>query len=198
MKKLALLLIITGALIALYPLGEWAYTHYLQQKTMVAWEEEVQAVAEPEKEVIDEPAGVQQPEVPLPIAVLTIKKINLELPVFQGATTTNLRIGAGLVEDGVNTGESGTVIISAHRSHTFGRQFNRLDELEKGDQIEITSRDGVYKYEVYKTDIVKPEEIAVQQGDNAEKTLLLITCHPLYSINPPYRLLVWAKQIEPA
>lgn len=200
MKKLALLLILAGLIIALYPLAERAYTWYWQQRLMAAWEE-----SQPEtgtdygEEVVEEPAEeLLKPRVSSPLGMLSIDKISLEMPVLRGATETNLRLGVGLLEAGAEIGARGTVVLTAHRSHTRGRQFNRLDELDQGDEIIITTRSGmVYKYEVFQKEIVSPDQITVQRGEGSETTLALVTCHPLYSVNPPYRMVVRARQIEP-
>ncbi|MEW5954269.1 MAG: class D sortase [Bacillota bacterium] len=203
MKKLAWLLVVAGLLIGLYPQGERAYTWYWQQRLLTAWEEqlpETTAVAT-EEAPAEEPGEDDMkgilPRVPPPMGILAIDKINLELPLMRGATTANLRVGAGLLEAGADPGERGTAVITAHRSHTYGWQFNRLDELAAGDEIAITTGEAVYKYNVFKTEIVEPDAIMVQRGEGSETTLVLVTCHPLYSVNPPYRLVVRARQIEP-
>jgi len=208
MKKLAFLLVAAGILTALYPLGERVYTWYWQQQLLSTWEEtQTVSVSEALAEEAIKPADGQLKPNPLPekpssleaparkpspLGILTINKINLELPVLQSATPANLRIGAGLLDDGADIGEKGTAVLTAHRSHTFGRQFNRLDELDEGDEIMVTTRDKVYGYTVIKKEIVKPDAITVQGGGSEVKDLVLITCHPMYSVNPPYRLVVRA------
>jgi len=115
------------------------------------------------------------------------------IPVYRGATRANLRIGAGLVEEGAPVGAEGNIVITAHRSHNYGMQFNRLDELAVGDELVLKSRSDTYRYIVVGTEVVQPDNLEVLQGRAGEKWITLITCHPLYSPDPPYRLVVQGR-----
>lgn len=88
-------------------------------------------------------------------------------------------------------------VFTAHRAHTYGRLFNRLDELEQGDEIVIATRDGRYRYTVYHKAIMKPEEVSLLCAADGRSILTLVTCHPLRQVNPPYRLVVQAIAKEP-
>lgn len=202
MKRLALLLVVAGLLIALYPQAERAYTWYWQQRLITAWEEpQTEPPASTDEGLVaesgEEDLEQLQPQTSPPMGILTIDKISLKMPLLRSATTANLRVGAGLLEAGANLGERGTAVITAHRSHSYGWQFNRLDELSAGDEIVINTGETVYKYDVFQTEIVEPGAIMVQRGEGSATTLALVTCHPLYSVTPPYRLVVRARQIEP-
>lgn len=64
-------------------------------------------------------------------------------------------------------------------TYVFGRFFNRLNEVEPGDIVEIETLDAVYSYTVTESFIVNPDEISVMdpmEGSN----LTLITCTPLF------------------
>lgn len=126
------------------------------------------------------------------IAVIKISKIDLELPVLEGATKTNMKYAAAHMKETTNLGEEGNAAIAAHRSHTKGRLFNRLNEVEVGDEILIEVKEGSYVYTVDKISVVKPTDVSVLDvEDPEEKVLTLITCDPL--INPTHRLIVRAK-----
>jgi sortase A len=123
-----------------------------------------------------------------PIGVLKIEKIGLKLPILYGTSYGNLKVGAAQVEGTSPIGEIGNTALAAHRSHTYGSLFNRLNELEKGDKIIIESGKNIYTYEVYKRSIVEPNDITVLYRNKKDKILTLITCDPVY--NPTHRLVV--------
>lgn len=126
------------------------------------------------------------------IAVIKISKIDLELPVLEGATKTNMKYAAAHMKETTDLGEEGNAAIAAHRSHTKGRLFNRLNEVEVGDEILIEVKKGSYVYTVDKISVVKPTDVSVLDvEDPEERVLTLITCDPL--INPTHRLIVRAK-----
>ncbi|MBM7614774.1 class D sortase [Alkaliphilus hydrothermalis] len=124
------------------------------------------------------------------IGILKISKINLNLPILQGATEKNLKIGAAVVRGTTPLGDIGNTALAGHRSHTYGRFFNRLDELEVGDQILIEKEGEIYQYKIYKKHIVIPEDVTVLNRNNKDQILTLVTCHPLYTST--HRLIIHA------
>ncbi len=126
------------------------------------------------------------------IGVLKIEKINLKIPILYGASHGNLKTGAAQIAGTSPIGEIGNTALAAHRSHTYGRLFNRLNELKEGDEIIIESGESAYKYEVYKKSIVEPDDITVLYRNKKDKILTLITCDPMY--NPTHRLVVQCIQ----
>jgi len=133
----------------------------------------------------------QKQERPQAIAVLSIDKINLKLPVLEGATQENMRYAAVHMTETAPLGEIGNAAIAAHRARTKGRLFNRLDELEIGDVINVDLPDGKIQYTVHEIKRVKPEDISVLGSNGKDAVLTLITCDPL--VNPTHRLIVQAK-----
>jgi len=120
--------------------------------------------------------------------ILKIEKIDLELPILSGATKSNLEISVSSINNTGKPGEIGNYSIAGHRSHTYGRHFNRLGEIEKGDIIEVVTGDAAYTYKVYDIFTVDPGEIWVLRPDGNHKEITLITCEPM--INPTRRLIV--------
>ncbi|GGH40795.1 class D sortase [Paenibacillus segetis] len=141
-------------------------------------------------EVKTEPA---EPEVK-PIAIIKIAKIDLKLPVLEGATKENMSHAATHMIETTPLGKIGNAAISAHRAHKKGRLFNRLNEVELGDEIIIEMKNETFKYSVYKISRVKPTDVSVLNRNKKDKILTLITCDPL--INPTMRLIVQAKIID--
>lgn len=115
------------------------------------------------------------------IGIINIPKIKLNLPIIEGTSENELSQAIGHLDGTSMPGEIGNSVLAGHRSHTFSRFFNRLDELELGDYIYIKTKDGLQKYEVYEKKIVKPTDLSVLKPLKEETTITLITCHPLYS-----------------
>lgn len=125
------------------------------------------------------------------IAILTIEKINLKLPVLEGATEENMKLAAGHMVETTPLGQTGNAAIAAHRALTKGRLFNRLDELGEGDQIVVDQKGERTVYTVFKTLLVEPTDVSVLRGSKTDKVLTLITCDPV--VNATHRLIVQAK-----
>ena len=129
------------------------------------------------------------------IGILEIESIDLKLPVVEGATKATLRIALGRVSESVPIGEIGNCIIAGHRKYEYGLMFNRLDEVEVGDVINYTSVDGIeYKYKVYATTVIAPNDISLFDYDDGQKKLTLLTCTPIKKAT--HRLLIQASLIE--
>ena len=81
--------------------------------------------------------------------------------------------------------------MAAHRSHTFGRFFNRLDEVGLGDEIIIISNGEEYKYKVFNKVVVEPTDLSVLQRNNKDRIVTLITCTPIKTAT--HRLIIQGK-----
>ena len=88
-------------------------------------------------------------------------------------------------------GEIGNAAIAAHRSRTFGRFFNRLDEVKIGDEIVIKDKNTTYTYTVFDKKIVRRCYVSVLDGNGKDKILTLITCDPVDVAT--HRLIIHAK-----
>jgi sortase A len=92
-------------------------------------------------------------------------------------------------------GQPGNAAIAGHRT-TYGAPFNRLDELDVGDEVVTTTQQGEFHYEVTEEIVVRPYQTEVL--DPTEDAMLtLTTCNPKYSARE--RLVIKAKLVdEPA
>ncbi len=80
-----------------------------------------------------------------------------------------------------------------HRT-TYGAEFHRVDELDKGDDILIETAWGRFNYSVTRQAIVEPDSRAIVVPSESPE-LVLTTCNPKYSA--AQRLIVYAE-LEPA
>ncbi len=126
--------------------------------------------------------------------MLKIDKIKLNQPILKGATEKNLNVSVASIDNTGKAGEVGNYAIAGHRNRTFGRNFNRLEEVEVGDSVVVDSGDNQYKYTVTEKLYVKPEEVWVLYSNKKDKEITLITCHPMK--NPTHRLIIKGKIID--
>ncbi|WP_421381913.1 class D sortase [Bacillus salacetis] len=126
------------------------------------------------------------------LGIITIDKINVNLPILRGASQKNLKYGAGHLTGTVMPGRKGNSAIAAHRSREYGKNFNRLGEIQAGDVISVKTRGGSFQYEVTGTKIVKPSDLSVLQESDGS-ILTLITCDTID--NPVNRLIVKAEKL---
>lgn len=116
------------------------------------------------------------------LGTIKIDKIDLLIPLWEGAGIIPLRYGAGVLDSSARPGQEGNSVILGHRMKTYGSLFNRLDEVAVGDSVVITAVDGtVYTY-IVDSVIPKldPAELInyIQVDSGTGKQLTLITCTP--------------------
>jgi len=140
------------------------------------------------QEIPQSPSASPSTEPGTPLGVIHIEKINLRLPIIYGTSKSILRSGVGQIKSTTSLGQVGNAALAAHRSHTFGRFFNRLDELEIGDEIRVQTKGGDFVYVVYKKHVVEPNDLSVLNKNNSDRVITLITCDPI--ITATHRLIV--------
>jgi sortase A len=113
------------------------------------------------------------------MAHIRIPAIGVDKIVVEGVTLEDLKRGPGHYPDTPLPGQPGNAAIAGHRT-TYGAPFNRIDELDPGDEILVTTVQGAFRYEVSDQLIVSPKEVAVLD-DFGDNRLTLTACHPKYS-----------------
>ncbi|MGH9026180.1 MAG: class E sortase [Acidimicrobiia bacterium] len=115
-----------------------------------------------------------------PVGIIRIPKIGLDRVVVEGTSVPDLRMGPGHYPGTPLPGQLGNSAIAGHRT-TYGAPFNRLDELEAGDLIELETVQGKFKYKVTEQQVVSPSQTEVLDPTPNAATLTLTTCNPKYS-----------------
>ncbi len=109
------------------------------------------------------------------IGKLTIQKIGVELPVISHMDEKSLKVSVCYYE-GAIPGEMGNMVISGH-NYKNGAHFGKLDELEIGDPVIFETPDEIiWRYEVYDTQVVKPDNIEALEECEEQYELTLLTC----------------------
>jgi sortase A len=130
------------------------------------------------------PTSQAAPAPPLPaegdaLARLQIPAIGVDKIVVEGVQVADLKKGPGHYPGSPLPGQPGNAAIAGHRT-TYGAPFNRLDELEAGDEILVDTVQGSFRYLVREQLIVEPDQIEVLD-DYGDDRLTLTACHPKYS-----------------
>lgn len=112
-------------------------------------------------------------------ARLVIPRIGVDKIVVEGVDLSDLRRGPGHYPNTPLPGQAGNAAVAGHRT-TYGAPFNRIDELEPGDEIVAETPQGRFRYLVRTQRIVDPSEVSVL-APTGRNELTLTACHPKYS-----------------
>jgi sortase A len=124
-----------------------------------------------------------------PLGRIRIPEIGVSEVFVEGTGTAELRSGPGHYPATPLPGQRGTVAIAGHRT-TYGAPFHDVDDLRRGDRIELAMPYGRFTYRVERTRIVAPTATEVTDRV-AHDRLILSACHPLYSA--AQRIVVFAR-----
>ena len=121
-----------------------------------------------------------------PLAILSIDKLDLKVPVYNGTDEISLNRGAGRIKGTARVDSVGNLGIAAHRDGFF----RVLKDIEVGDSIGMLTHQGKTEFVVSSITIVDPSDISVlAPTDNP--TITLVTCYPFYFVgHAPKRYIV--------
>ncbi|WP_093173033.1 class E sortase [Sinosporangium album] len=123
------------------------------------------------------------------LALLRIPRLgeDYRYAVVEGVGFEHLKKGPGHYPGSALPGQIGNFVLSGHRT-TYAAPFNRIDELEPGDEVVVEAREARYTYRVTGSKVVKPQQMEVigpvpgePGAAPSEATITLVTCHPEYS-----------------
>ena len=124
-----------------------------------------------------------------PLAVLSIPRLRLDVPVFEGTDELTLNRGAGRIVGTGQLGERGNIGIAAHRDGFF----RSLKDVRPGDRVELAQLRHKFVYTVDNIAVVDPGDVTVLHG-RPQPSLTLVTCYPFYFIgDSPQRYIVQAS-----
>ncbi len=121
-----------------------------------------------------------------PLGILSIDKLNLKVPVYNGTDEINLNRGAGRIKGTARVDKPGNLGIAAHRDGFF----RVLKDIEIGDSIDMLTHQGKTEFVVSSIIIVDPTDISVLAPTD-DKSITLVTCYPFYFVgHAPKRYIV--------
>lgn len=111
------------------------------------------------------------------IAVISIPAIKLQYLVYEGTSDYLLSKGIGHYKTSEMFGEKGNCVLAGHTGSYDGVFFDRLPDLQSGDQIIITDiNKKSYIYSVESCFITTPDDVRIINTDPDERSLTLLTC----------------------
>ena len=128
--------------------------------------------------------------------VITIPKMELEMPLYLGASETNMANGAAVLsQTSIPIGGIGTnAVIAGHRGWNGYPYFMNIELLEVGDEVTITNLWETLTYEVVEIKIVSPDDVDAILIQPGKDMITLLTCHPPNS-GGKYRYLVFCERV---
>ena len=126
------------------------------------------------------------------IAVMRIRRLGLEVPVFEGVDDLTLNRGAGHIPGTARPGENGNFALAGHRDGFF----RTLKDVVPGDEIEVLTTTTRYTYSVDQIVLVLPKDVSVLAPASYQSPTL-VTCYPFYFIgSAPQRYIVKALFVK--
>ena len=123
---------------------------------------------------LPENANADTPQVVL--GTIELPRIDITADIQEGITLTAINRGPGHWPNTAKPGQLGNVVIAGHRT-TYSKPFNRLNELQPGDVVTMTTADGRFDYQVRGIVIVPGEAVDIAAQSYAH-TATLFACHP--------------------
>lgn len=179
------LLFVGGMALFAYPFFTDVYTEQVLQSRLEDQFQtiQVQTVEEWQAEVAGDSGAA--------LTRIAIPGIEVETLVVEGTSAAALRAGAGHYPNTPLPGQQGNVAIAGHRT-TYGKPFNRVDELQVGQSVWLSTPIGDFEYVIVDppTDgecrrtsadraacITHPKDWSII-NQTPTATLTLTSCHP--------------------
>jgi sortase A len=124
---------------------------------------------------------------------IRVPKLNYFAAVREGISATILYSGPGRYPGTVWPGEQGSVGVAAHNVYWIN-----FPTLKVGDEIDLETRYGKYRYTVTGSKVVNPDNRTVLVSDAPGYHLVLTTCWPLWAgAFATQRYIIFADQTYP-
>ena len=166
-KIIGLLFLVIGISCMLFPIYFYVQQgreiEQLHQKLNILQESEVTHIEKKE-------ASLGQ------VMMLSIPSIDLYQPILETLSDDNLNVALTQIKEDQVLG-SGNFTVAGHLSSVDGRHFNRLPEVQIGDEVSVLTDKQVYTFTVDSREVIEATDVDVlDDGDQSEVTL--ITCTP--------------------
>jgi len=131
------------------------------------------------------------PEYGTQYGTIEIDKINVKLPIYFGDTLEILKQGVGHSSGSYFPGEGGSIVYMGHNSK---KMFRRFSELQKGNEIKVTTTYGEYVYKIYDMQLIKETDLDKLPIQKEKEILMVYTCYPFNNVGyATQRYVVYAE-----
>lgn len=127
-----------------------------------------------------------------PVGRIRVSRLGLDAVFVEGTDHESLRSGPGVDPRSHLPGEGQLVYIAGHRT-TYGAPFAHIDELRRGDRIELDMPYGRFIYRVSGYVIVPANDIGRLRSRGWEEVALQ-ACYPRFSARERY--IVYAQPVS--
>lgn len=216
----ALLMILSGFAIAMYPFFSNLLYNRNASKVIEEYEEEITNLEQEEIDAIKEAAEqynsqlqaavlkdesgqwrqegtsyLDMLDVGSALGYITIPKIDVNLPIYYGTSEEVLLKGVGYIEQtSFPLGGEGThSVLTGHRGMPNALLFTDLDKVEKGDRFYLHVLDETLAYQVDQIRVVEPDDTSSLKVIGKRDYCSLVTCTP-YAINS-HRLILRGTRV---
>jgi sortase A len=180
MKTLIYLLLLLGAAITAYSLFEI-------RDSQIQVEERKEAAVKMLNEDTEKKLIFEQNET---IGLLSVPKINKDIPIIEGTDNDQLEAGVGHYTGTAFPGQKDQIVLSGHRDTVF----RKFDQLKVGDIFTVKLSYGDFSYEIYATKIVDADDLSIIKSTSPEEVLTVTTCYPFNFIgDAPERFIFYAR-----
>lgn len=133
----------------------------------------------------------EQPKEGQRIGKITVPKLGITIPIYEGTDEAELEKGVGHFSESVLPGENNNSVLSGHRDTVF----RRLGEVEEGEILIVQTSAGEFTYRVKKIRIVDADDTTVIVP-KPEASLTVTTCYPFsYVGDAPERFVLVSELI---
>lgn len=128
--------------------------------------------------------------------VISVPAIELSMPIYLGASRSNMAIGAALMTETslpIGTPNSNAVICG-HRGWNGASFFLHIDKIQIGDTVTVTNLWEELEYTVVSTKIITPYDLDAVKIQEGKEMITLLSCHPVAS-GGKQRYLVFCERV---
>ena len=189
LRATALLFIAAGALLIVSFFYATSQSIAAQSRLDQEWKTQVQV---PQSSPAVPPANLQHPINGIDFAIW-VPKLNYFAAVKEGVDSTVLYGGPGHYPQTPWPGVPGTVGVAAHNVYWID-----FPKLAPGDEVDLQTRYGNYRYHVTGSRIVNPDDRSVLLPNASGFNLTLTTCWPLWAgAFATQRYVIFSQQFWP-
>lgn len=138
-------------------------------------------------------ASQYNPEQGQTAGILSIPRLDAELPIIEGTHEDELEQGVGHYGGTAYPLQNDQIVLSGHRDTVF----RGMGELELGDILTVEMPYGEFSYEITEFEIVDADDRTVIVPTAPDEVLTVTTCYPFnYVGSAPDRYIITALPVD--